>query len=57
MTGRATRDTDSGCQRQDRHGEGDLVAQQRLDYQATVPEARHFAKLMAQRLCAGTDAC
>ncbi|MGV9805493.1 hypothetical protein [Micromonospora chersina] len=36
---------------------GDLVAQLRLDHQTTPDEARHFAKLVADRLCAGTDAC
>ncbi|GGS00926.1 hypothetical protein GCM10010169_51990 [Micromonospora fulviviridis] len=37
--------------------QGDLVAQLRLDHQATPDEARHFAKLVADRLCVGTDAC
>ncbi|MET7807111.1 hypothetical protein [Micromonospora chersina] len=36
---------------------GDLVAQLRLDHQTTPNEARQFAKLVADRLCAGTDAC
>ncbi|TYC23138.1 hypothetical protein FXF52_17320 [Micromonospora sp. MP36] len=37
--------------------QGDLVAQLRLDHQAAPAEARHFAKLAADRLCVGTDAC
>lgn len=37
--------------------QGDLVAQLQLDYQATPADARRFAKLVADRLCVGTDAC
>ncbi|MFD2766381.1 hypothetical protein [Micromonospora eburnea] len=37
--------------------QGNLVAQLRLDHQTTPAEARHYAKLVAPRLCAGTDAC
>ncbi|SCL66082.1 hypothetical protein [Micromonospora chersina] len=37
--------------------QGDLVAQLRLDHQTTPDEARRFATSVADRLCAGTDAC
>ncbi|MCW3840817.1 hypothetical protein ONA70_11975, partial [Micromonospora yasonensis] len=37
--------------------QGDLVAQLRLDHQATAADARRFAKPMADRLCVGADAC
>ncbi|MEW2382543.1 hypothetical protein AB0873_10705 [Micromonospora sp. NPDC047707] len=37
--------------------QGDLVAQVRLDGRATRAEARSYARAVASRLCAGTDAC
>ncbi|MEU0076351.1 hypothetical protein [Micromonospora tulbaghiae] len=37
--------------------QGDLVAQVRLDSQTTPTEARRTARSVANRLCAGTDAC
>ncbi|SIN26871.1 hypothetical protein [Micromonospora cremea] len=37
--------------------QGDLVAQVMLDMDATPAEARRYARPVAQRLCAGTDAC
>ncbi|MFI7072704.1 hypothetical protein [Micromonospora sediminicola] len=36
---------------------GDLVAQLRVDHQTTPAEARRTASSVADRLCAGTDAC
>ncbi|GAA3746697.1 hypothetical protein [Micromonospora maritima] len=36
---------------------GDLVAQLRVDHQTTPVEARRTASSVADRLCAGTDAC
>ncbi|HEX2773817.1 MAG TPA: hypothetical protein VHN18_15485 [Micromonosporaceae bacterium] len=37
--------------------QGDLVAQVRLDRQTTPAEAQRYAQPVADRLCAGTDAC
>ncbi|MGI5524574.1 hypothetical protein ACQEUX_27065 [Micromonospora sp. CA-259024] len=37
--------------------QGDLVAQVTLDMDTTPEEARTYARPVAQRLCAGTDAC
>ncbi|MDM4721543.1 hypothetical protein QTQ03_18820 [Micromonospora sp. WMMA1363] len=37
--------------------QGYLVAQLRLDFNATAADARYWAKKVAPRLCAGTDVC
>jgi hypothetical protein len=37
--------------------QGDLVAQVWLDSETTPAEARRYARPVADRLCAGTDAC
>ncbi|MER7440325.1 hypothetical protein [Micromonospora avicenniae] len=37
--------------------QGDLVAQLRVDWNTTPQDAAHLARPVADRLCAGTDAC